>query len=134
MRTAAVIVVSGGGVSPFTRLGGLSLLQRAVLTAQKAGAATCYLVLAQDQEALQHELQNDPRVTSQVAWVRLNPGAMAAIEQESFCLVFAVDTIFRYPLVQELSRQAAPGKSVTVADAAGVPLLALTDGSRVSEM
>ena len=134
MRTAAVIVVSGGGVSPFTRLGGLSLLQRAVLTAQKAGAATCYLVLAQDQEALQHELQNDPRVTSQVAWVRLNPGAMAAIEQESFCLVFAVDTIFRYPLVQELSRQAAPGKSVTVADAAGVPLLALTDGSRVPEM
>jgi phosphatidylglycerophosphate synthase len=134
MITAAVIVVSGGGVSPLTRLGGFSLLQRAVLTAQKAGAATCYIVLAQDQEALRHELQNDPRVTCRVVWVYLNPGTVAALEQESGCLVFAVDTVFRHPWAQELSREAGPGRTVAVTDTAGVPRLALTEGSRVPEI
>jgi phosphatidylglycerophosphate synthase len=134
MRTAAVIVVSSGGVSPLTQLGGLSLLQRAVLTAQKARAATCYVVLAQDQADLQHALQNDPRVTSRVVWVHLNPGTVPGLAQESRCLVFAVDTVFRHPLAQELSREAEPGRAVTVTDAAGVPRLALTEGSRVVEM
>ncbi|MBI3304235.1 MAG: CDP-alcohol phosphatidyltransferase family protein [Deltaproteobacteria bacterium] len=48
--------------------------------------------------------------------------------------MFAVDTIFRHPLVQELSRQAAPGKTVVVADTGGVPALALTPGTRASEI
>ncbi len=134
MITAAVIVASGGGVSPLTQLGGLSLLQRAVLTAQKAGAATCYIVLAQAQEALRHKLQNDPRVTCRVVWVHLNPGTVPTLEQESCCLVFAVDTVFRHPLAQELSREADPGRTVAVTDAAGVPRLALTEGSRVPEI
>lgn len=134
MITAAVIVVSGGGVSPLTQLGGLSLLQRAVLTAQKAGAATCYIVLAQDQEDLQHELQNDRRVTCQVVWVHLSPGTVAALEEESCCLVFAVNTVFRHPWAQELSRDADPGRTVAVTDTAGVPRLALTEGSRVPEI
>ncbi|MGH7966766.1 MAG: CDP-alcohol phosphatidyltransferase family protein, partial [Candidatus Binatia bacterium] len=49
-------------------------------------------------------------------------------------LVFAVDAIFRHPLVQELSRQAVPGKTVGVTDAAGVPALALTPGACVPEI
>jgi len=61
MIKMAVIVVSSGGVSPLTQLGGLSLVKRAVLTAQKAGVATCCIVTAADQEELRHELQNDPR-------------------------------------------------------------------------
>src|SRR5712692_3557748 len=134
MIKMAVIVVFGGGVSPLTQLGGLSLLKRAVLTAQKAGAATCCIVTAADQEELRHELQNDPRVTSRVVWGQFNLGVMPAIEQESSCLVFAVDTIFRHPLAQALSRQATPGKTVAVTDAAGVPLLALTAGSRMPQL
>ena len=56
MVAAAVIVVSGsGGLSPLTQLGGLSLLQRAVLTAQRAGATTCYVCLEQEQEDLKHD-------------------------------------------------------------------------------
>lgn len=134
MMKMALIVVSGGGVSPLTRLGGLSLLQRAVLTAQKAGATTCSIVTAHAQEDLQHELQNDPRVTSRVMWAPLNPGVVPAIEQESSYLVFAVDTVFRLPVVQELSRQATPGKTVAVTDATGVPLLAVTVGSRIPQL
>ncbi len=134
MITVAVIVASGGEVSPLTRLGGLSLLKRAVLTAQKAGAKICHIVLTQDREDLRHELQNDARVTSRIVWVRLNPGTVPAIEPKSLCLVFACDTIFRHPLVQELSRRTVPGETVSITDAAGVPLLALTASTRVPEI
>jgi 1L-myo-inositol 1-phosphate cytidylyltransferase / CDP-L-myo-inositol myo-inositolphosphotransferase len=134
MMKMALIVVSGGGVSPLTRLGGLSLLQRAVLTAQKAGATTCSIVTTHTREDLRHELQNDPRVTSRVVWAPLNPGVVPAIEQESSYLVFAVDTVFRLPVVQELSRQATPGKTVAVTDATGVPLLAVIAGSRIPQL
>src|SRR5712692_4562668 len=134
MITVAVIVVSGGGVSPLTQVGGLSLLKRAVLNAQTVGTTPCYVVLAHEQEARRHELQNYARVTCRVVWVHLNPGTVPTLEQESCCLVFAVDTVFRHPLAQELSREADPGRTVAVTDAAGVPRLALTEGSRVPEI
>ncbi|MGH7963076.1 MAG: hypothetical protein ACRERD_14810, partial [Candidatus Binatia bacterium] len=70
MVAAVVIVVPRGGeVSPLTRLGGLSLLKRAVLTAQRAGITCCYVYADQDREALQHELQHDARITSQIIWL-----------------------------------------------------------------
>src|SRR5215813_7543831 len=131
MITMALIVVSGGGVSPLTQLGGLSLVKRAVLTAQKAGATTCCLAADSAQEGLQHELRSDPRITSRVVWGQLDVAVMPAMEQQDFCLVFATDTIFRPSLVEELCRQAAPGRTVAVTDAAGVLVLALTAGSVV---
>jgi phosphatidylglycerophosphate synthase len=130
----AVIVVSGGGVSPLTQFGGLSLLKRAVLTAQKAGATTCYIVTTPDQEGLQGELQSDPRVTSRVVWEHLYPGIMLPLEQKNSCLVFAADMIFRHPLALELSQQAAPGRTLTATDAEGVPVLTLTEGSLIPHM
>jgi hypothetical protein len=76
MVDAAVIVIAeGGDLSPLATLGGVSLLKRAVLTAQKAGATTCYLCLGQSTDALRHEVHSDPRVTSQIVWVQKNPGA-----------------------------------------------------------
>jgi len=132
MINMAVIVVSSGGVSPLTQLGGLSLVKRAVLTAQKAGVATCGIVTAADQEELRHELQNDPRVTSRVVWGQLDLAGMP--EQESSCLVFAADTIFHHPLAQHLYQQATSGRTVAVTDAAGVPVLALTACSCVPQI
>lgn len=67
MVVAAVIVGPGGRApSPLTQFGGLSLIKRAVFTAQKAGVKTCYLYFDQEQEKIKHELQNDQRVTSQL--------------------------------------------------------------------
>src|SRR2546430_2577795 len=106
MIKMAVIFVVCGGVSPLTQICGPFPVKRAVLTAQKAGVATCCIVTAADQEELRHELQNDPRVTSQVVWGQLDLGVMPAIEQESSCLVFAADTIFHHPLAQHLYPQA----------------------------
>lgn len=136
MIAAAVIVVpgGGGGVSPLTQLGGLSLLKRAVLTAQKAGVTSCYVYLDQEREDLKSELLSDARVTSRVVWLHPNAGALPATEPENLCLVFSVDTIFRHPLVQELSRWAAPGKTLALAATAGVPALAVMPAARVPEM
>ena len=134
MIEMAVIVVSGGSVSPLTQFGGLSLLKRAVFTAQKAGATTCHIVTAPDQEGLQHELQNDPRVTSRIVWGQVHPGMMLPAEQKNSCLVFATDTIFRHSLALELSQQAALGRTLAATDATGVPVLALTDGSRIPDL
>ena len=131
MITMALIVVSGGGVSPLTQLGGLSLVKRAVLTAQKAGAATCWIVADPGRDELRHELRSDPRITSRVVWGQLNVAAMPATEQQGSCLVFATDTIFRHSLAEKLCRQAASGGTVAVTDAAGVAVLALTAGSFV---
>jgi len=101
----AVIVGLVVAYSPLTQLGGLSSVKRAVLTAQKAGVATCCIVTAADQEELRHELQNDPRVTSRVVWdTRFR--VMPAIEQESSCLVFAADTHLSPPLAQQIYQQA----------------------------
>ncbi|HEV8715218.1 MAG TPA: CDP-alcohol phosphatidyltransferase family protein [Candidatus Binatia bacterium] len=128
------LIVASGGVSPLTQLGGLSLVKRAVLTAQKAGAVTCWIIAAPDQEELRHELQNDPRVTIGVVWGHLNLGIMPVIEQQSSWLVFATDTIFRHSLAEKLWQQAASGRTVAVTDVAGVPVLALTGGSFVPQI
>jgi phosphatidylglycerophosphate synthase len=49
-------------------------------------------------------------------------------------LVFSVTTIFRHPLIQELTQQAAPGEPVVVTDATGTPALALIPPARGPEM
>src|SRR5215813_11040882 len=134
IEMAVIVVSAGGGVSPLTQFGGLSLLKRAVFTAQKAGATTCHIVTALDQKELQHELQNDPRVTSRIVWGQVHPGMVLPLEQKSSCLVFAADTIFRHCLALELSQQAALGRTLAATDATGVPVLALTDGSRIPDL
>jgi phosphatidylglycerophosphate synthase len=134
MIAAAVIVGPDGGLSPLTQLGGLSLLKRAVLTLQKAGITTCYVCLEPDREDLQRELQNDERVHSRVVWLGTNPRAIPTTEPESTHLMFTVDTVFRHPLIVELSRQVVPGTTVTVTDASRVPALALMPAVRVPEV
>jgi 1L-myo-inositol 1-phosphate cytidylyltransferase / CDP-L-myo-inositol myo-inositolphosphotransferase len=134
MIEMAVIVVSGGGVPPLTQFGGLSLLKRAVLTAQKAGATTCYMVTALSQPELRHDLQSDPRITSRVVWGHLHSGIMPSVARETSCLVFAVDTVFRHLLALELSRQFAPGKTLAATDVGGVPLLVLTAGAVLPQL
>jgi phosphatidylglycerophosphate synthase len=48
--------------------------------------------------------------------------------------VFATNTIFRHPLIQQLSYQVAMGETLSLTDPVGVPLLALIPGSQVPEV
>lgn len=132
MVETAVIVVSGNsGLSPLTQLGGLSLLKRAVLTAQKAGVTTCYMYLDHNRPDLQRELQNDARVTCRVVWVQSGSGLVPEEKPTGICMVFPIDTVFRHPLIHALSQQTAREKTAVLCDASGVPALALIPGAQV---
>jgi phosphatidylglycerophosphate synthase len=124
MVAAAVIVEqSGGGLSPLTQLGGLSLLKRAVLTAQKAGVTTCYLCFDERQIDLKNELQRDSRITCQLVWVSTDPMTLPSSEASEECLVFPIDTIFRHPTIQALTRHSR-GRAVVVSDSMQAAALA----------
>jgi phosphatidylglycerophosphate synthase len=128
MITAAVIVAHGESeVSPLAPLGGLSLLKRAVLTVQKAGVTTCYIVTAQVEDAFCTELSKDKRVTAQVVW--LPAGSPIEVREEvhgeHWCVVFAAETIFRPSFFLALAGHATPGNGVVVTDTHSVPAVML---------
>ena len=114
--TAALISTSlPEALSPLTQFGGLSLLKRALLTAQRCGAKTCYVLIDKNaQEELQRALFNDKqdkRLTARVVWVPQETSLTESFEErlpsgEGHCLVFSCDTLFRPALVQTLEQNA----------------------------
>ena len=130
MVVVAVIVGSSAGVrSPLTQFGGLSLIKRTVLTAQKAGAKTCYFYFDQGQAEIRYELQHDPRVTCRLIWLSSPPSQIAQPDEQGECLIFATDAVFRHSAIQELARYTAIGQAVVVSETTGLPILALTPAS-----
>ncbi len=111
--TAALISTSlPEAFSPLTQFGGLSLLKRALLTAQRCGAKTCYVLVGKNaQEELQRALHNDKRLTARVVWVPHTTSLAETFADrlpsgEGHCLVFSCDTLFRPALVQTLEQNA----------------------------
>ncbi|MGE0679971.1 MAG: CDP-alcohol phosphatidyltransferase family protein [Candidatus Binatia bacterium] len=123
MITVAVIVASDSGIAPLFQFGGLSLLKRAVLTAQKTGAVTCHILIPDTKFALRQELEGDPRITSRIVWGLTAIPPDDSVEHASSWLVFSLDTLFRQPLVQHLAEIVTPGQSFVVADRESTPLL-----------
>jgi len=119
MVVAAVIVASNSGISPLTKFGGLSLLKRAVLTAQKMGARTCLVTIPEASTVLRQEVENDPRVTIRILWGFAENPASETTEQESQWLVYPIDAIFRHPFVQRLLEKENAGQSFAVLDQEG---------------
>lgn len=62
---------SGGSVSPLTIVGGLTLLQRTIMTLQRGGITRCVVLGGVETEAMRHQLQNDRRVQIEVRWLPL---------------------------------------------------------------
>ena len=83
-------------LGPLTQFGGLSLLKRALLTAQRAGARVCY-VLARNEEvaALRREVADDARLSCEVVWVTPHGAPVPRPTEAGGCLVFSCDTLFR---------------------------------------
>lgn len=137
MLVAAVIVGSAESLSPLTQFGGLSLVKRAVLTAQKSGALTCYLYIAGDTHAVRRELQDDVRVTSRLVWNEA-PEVLTTHPDTSsdLWLVCPFATIFRHPVVQQLLQHPPQQFPLVVSASHGDPLLALVparDGIRLCQ-
>jgi phosphatidylglycerophosphate synthase len=135
MVVAAVIVESDGGVSSLTQFGGLSLGKRAVLNAQKAGAATCYVCIPDDAGALRRELENDPRITSNIVWSRpAEDSDTAQTQADGSWLVYSVDAIFRPSLVHYLVKHLPQEQTLALSESGNAPLLAIVsahDGRRL---
>jgi len=131
MVVAAVIVASGGGISPLTQFGGLSLLKRSVLTAQKAGVATCYIAMPDNLGMLPQELADDTRVTSRILWGLPETASLSSTEESQVWLMFPVDAIFRHPLIQHLSETIIANQPCLIADKKGEPLLLLAPAQQV---
>jgi phosphatidylglycerophosphate synthase len=132
MVVAAVIVASDSDLSPLTSFGGLSLLKRAVLTAQRAGAATCYVNLGGESPALRQELEGDPRITSQVRWGLPDSSVISATDRDQFWLLYPVDAIFRHPFVLHLAATIARDKLTVIPDTNSAPVFVLGPKARVA--
>lgn len=111
MITAAVILLPvDPDCHPLTELAGLSLLKRAIFTAQRAGAKTCYVVTghqAEELKVLQYSLDDDSRLTSEIMWVT-DPDTIVPETANGHCLAFEVQTLFPADLARRLADTAAP--------------------------
>ena len=130
---AVIVIVDEGSVSPLVTLCGVSLLKRAVLTAQKTGATTCYLCLDQVSDALRREVSDDSRITSQIVWVSQDSRNIlpAALLPTGPNLVFPIATIFCHPLIQDIAREPVAEKTIVFTDTSGVAAIALVPGEQV---
>lgn len=137
MITTACIFIPATGPDPLAQLGGISLLKRAVLSAQRVGAKTCYLVMdarsevqPARQEALQRDLCGDKRLTTQVVWTQPTDGpaaqpAPARTATDGHCLYYSLATLFSPALACDLDRTAQPGEAVSVETECGTSTLVL---------
>ncbi len=113
MISAAVILLPTRS-RPLTVIGGLSLLKRAIFTAQRAGAKTCYLVSAHTAEqtsALRRSLAGDPRLSSRLVWLgpqETSPDPQPGGPDAEQCLAFEVQTVFAADLARDLAEAATP--------------------------
>ena len=115
MITAAVISIDlGDGLSPLTECGGLSLLQRALLTVQRAGARTCY-VLSEDEDVagLKCLLAHDARLTVDIVWVTQHRPLRETVSTSTgHCIVFPCNVLFRPALIQDGELDVSKGQGV----------------------
>jgi len=137
MITTACIFIPATGPDPLALLGGVSLLKRAILSAQRVGAKTCYLVMDARSEAqparreeLQRDLSGDKRLTTQVVWMQPadDPSTQPAPAQtvpEGYCLYYSLATLFSPTLAFDLDRTAQPDETVSVETGDGMSALVL---------
>lgn len=114
VTTACISTRLPAPLGPLTRFGGLSLLKRALLTVQRAGARVCYVLARGDEvDALSRELTSDARLSADVVWVTSHGPAATTPVDVGDCVVFSCDTLFRPDLltVAELGPEAKPGES-----------------------
>lgn len=134
MITTACIFIPVTGPDPLALLGGLSLLKRAILSAQHAGAKTCYLIMDARsgvqpgrQEELQRDLSGDKRLTTQIVWTQTTdtrPGPVRTVSNGR-CLYYSLATLFSPALAFDLDRAAQPGETLSVETGDGTSALVL---------
>lgn len=116
--------LGGEAVSSFTRVAGLTVFMRAVLTLQRAGIKELMVVAGEEERRLQEAVRSDPRVTLAVRWLPRrefppdDPRTWEALaaEMRGACLVASGSAVFSVELIERLREQAHHGQPVLVLD------------------
>ena len=114
-------------VSPLTRIGGLSLFQRTVLTLQRGGIRQLIVLAGPDEELLKQALTRGARVTIPVRWMPVREFPLddprtwesLAAEVRGFCLIAGVQAVFSKGLIEHLRQTVRDGEALVVTREAG---------------
>ncbi len=108
--------------SPLTRVGGMTLFQRAVLTLQRGGISQIWVLAGPEEPALRELLREDRRLQAAVRWLPVrefpphDPQTWETLAEEvsGACMVVGCHTVFSTSLIQRLRHEGSQGKAVVV--------------------
>ena len=108
--------------SPLTRVGGMTLFQRAVFTLQRGGISQIWVLAGPEEQALRQLLREDSRVQAAVRWLPVrefpphDPQTWEALAEEinGACMIVGCHTVYSPALIQRLRAEGSQGKAVVV--------------------
>lgn len=108
--------------SPLTRVGGMTLFQRAVFTLQRGGISKIWVLAGSEESALRQTLHHDTRIQAAVRWLPIrefpphDPQTWETLADEvhGSCMVVGCHTVYSPTLVQQLRLDGAQGKAIVV--------------------
>ncbi len=131
--TAIVLTTSGafsqglsGGQesipSPLTRVGGLTLFQRTVITLQRGGISQIWVLAGPEEHRLRELIQRDSKIQAAVRWLPVaefppqDPATWETLAEEvpGACMIVGCHTVFSPSLVHQLRQEGGEGKAVVV--------------------
>ena len=115
------------GPGSLTRVGGLTLFQRAVLTLQRAGISQIWILAGEEEKRLRAMVHADNRVQAALRWLPTrefpptNPQTweVLAAEVKGSCLIVGCHTVFSSSLIQSLRMGGADGRVLVVVGPTG---------------
>ena len=110
------------GLGALTRVGGLTVFQRAILTLQRAGISQIWVLAGEEEKELRATIHADDRVQAALRWLPIrefpptNPQTWEVLagEVKGSCLIVGCHTVFSSSLVQSLRMVGADGRVLVV--------------------
>ena len=118
MRSAFIWVTEQQGISPLTKIGGLTLLQRALLTAQRAGVQKCYLFAGEKNEQLAISVKENKGLTCEIVWLNEDhqEQVLSPEDDPDHFVFFTTDTLLQPALITEMAQRARAEEVWTVTE------------------
>ena len=108
--------------SPLTRVGGMTLFQRAVFTLQRGGISQIWVLVGPEEQVLRQLIREDSRIQAAVRWLPVrefpphDPQTWEALAEEinGACMIVGCHTVYAPSLVQCLRTEGSQGRAVVV--------------------
>ncbi len=110
-------------VGPLTKIGGVSLFQRTVLTLQRAGIRQLIVLAGAEEEVLKQTLLRGPRVNIPVRWMPIREFPLddsrtwevLVAEVQGCCLIAGAQAVFSKHVIERLRGAVQDGQALVVA-------------------